>query len=124
MNYAKLVVSILYRFYSRSKRFQDIAYQFTILVLLTLFWINVLTVLPKSMVAFPMLMQSRTSQKLLIGLMYYLPGYFLFRMWIPEKVLKSAQYDESEIRTGIIMLFVYIFVSTAALIVSANWARF
>ena len=109
--YIKFTLFLLYRYYSDSK-WGDIAYFSSILIFLSLLYLNFLTFLVFINVDLSILpwwvpSDSKGWKYAKFLFLFILPSYFIVKLFISEDDIKNSNYSEHKIHLGNIILIIY-----------------
>lgn len=112
MKFIKFVTYLFYRYYSTGAT-KDVAYIKTITSMVFLIFINlgVLLILFNRTDLIPITGNDQKGIKYLKIALYTLPLFLFFIIFIKEKKLQLASYDEVEVKKGNFFLVVYTIVS-------------
>jgi hypothetical protein len=115
---ARIIVVVLYRYYSNGKKNEG-AYDKAVMVLFLFLWLNFMTVA----VLFGFLNTIYPSseipvyQKYLFSLSYFIPFYIVFRWLFKRDVIMTVSYDDETIERGGIVFLLYCVLSVIAAVV-------
>jgi len=125
MDSLRLMIYIVYRYYSSSGKRMIVAYLQTIMSSLLALYINLICVL-NSLNVIPngSFIDTSSDEELIgmlkIGVFFFLPGYLLLRLMFKEDDLKKMSFDEETIKRGKGYLIRYAIITGVLIVISST----